>query len=269
VQGGHLFLLTEGFFALLVQGLTKSFGFSSNFLVEPVNIHNVHPPTDLKKKANFLAGMEQEHRTKTSSAGRLHNLLFGAACTGSLVHSIKKALREAIEQGEKGSESRCGDRVPLGLVCKVHESEGGGTEEVESAIYEQSLLAPELRQARGKKAIKRRAPTMNVRSLLASSHRSHLSGIPLAKLFPGRNDILVYKHPTVEPSYAQRHPGSDLHWKIPVAEWPKVLHRIDQGEPLRKVADDYGVSHETIRRLIRSCQKKGASSDSDRATGND
>jgi hypothetical protein len=76
-----------------------------------------------KKKANFLASMEQalaqEHRTKISSAGRPHNLLFGVACTGSLVHSIKKALREAIEQGEKGSESRSGERVPLGreMLC--------------------------------------------------------------------------------------------------------------------------------------------------------
>ena len=56
-------------------------------------------------------------------------------------------------RGESASRSR--DAVlersrALGLVCKVHESEGGGTEEVESAIYEQSLLAPELRQARRK-----------------------------------------------------------------------------------------------------------------------
>jgi hypothetical protein len=69
----------------------------------------------------------------------------------------------------------------------------------------------------------------------ASSHRSPLSFVPLEKLFPGRNDIPVYKHPTVEPSYEQRCPGSDPHWKIPVAQWPTVLHRIDQGEPLRKV----------------------------------
>jgi hypothetical protein len=43
-----------------------------------------------------------------------------------------------------------------------------GTAEVESAYYGQSLLASGLRQARGTEVIKRRAPAMNARSLLAS-----------------------------------------------------------------------------------------------------
>jgi hypothetical protein len=35
-----------------------------------------------------------------------------------------------------------------------------------------------------------------------------------------------------------------------------VLHRVvEQKEPLRKVAEAYGVSHETIRRLMLSVQK--------------
>jgi hypothetical protein len=70
------------------------------------------------------------------------------------------------------------------------------------------------------------------------------------------NDILVYKHPTVEPSYEQRCPGSDPHWKIPVVEWPTVLHRIDQGDPLRKVAGDYGVSYETVRRVLHAARRR-------------
>jgi hypothetical protein len=93
------------------------------------------------------------------------------------------------------------------------------------------------------------------RNRRASSHRSPLANIPLEKLFPGRNDIPVYKHPTVEPSYEQRCPGSDPHWKIPVAQWPTVLHRIDQGEPLRKVAGDYGVSYETVRRVLHAARR--------------
>jgi hypothetical protein len=72
------------------------------------------------------------------------------------------------------------------------------------------------------------------RNRRASNHRSHLSLVPLEKLFPGRNDILVYGHPTVETPHAQRRPASDPHRKIPVVEWPCVLHRIDEGEPLRK-----------------------------------
>ncbi|HEV2582303.1 MAG TPA: AarF/UbiB family protein [Ktedonobacteraceae bacterium] len=69
------------------------------------------------------------------------------------------------------------------------------------------------------------------------------------------NDILIYKHPPIETSHKQRHPGSGPHWKIPVKEWPCVLHRIEQGEPLRKVAEDYHVSYEAIRRVIRAAHQ--------------
>jgi hypothetical protein len=89
----------------------------------------------------------------------------------------------------------------------------------------------------------------------ATSHRSHLSLIPLAKLFPGRNDMLVYKHPANGLTYEQRRPGSDPHWKIPVAQWPTVLHRIDQGELLSEVAGEYGVSYEAVRRVLRAARQ--------------
>src|SRR6266567_4615993 len=89
----------------------------------------------------------------------------------------------------------------------------------------------------------------------ASNHRSHLYLIPLAKLFPGRSDMLVYKHPTDDFTHGQRRPASDPHWKIPVAQWPTVLHRIDQGEPLRKVAGAYGVSYEAVRRVLRAARQ--------------
>jgi len=57
-------------------------------------------------------------------------------------------------------------------------------------------------------------------------------------------------------AHDQRNPGSDTRWKIPVAEWPRVLRRIEQGEPLRKVAGDYGVSHEAVRRVIRAARQQ-------------
>src|ERR1700694_4736617 len=59
----------------------------------------------------------------------------------------------------------------------------------------------------------------------------------------------------------QRRPGpKDIHYGIPENQWPVVLQRVlENDESYRKVAADYGVSHETIRRLIRSCRKKGAS----------
>jgi len=43
----------------------------------------------------------------------------------------------------------------------------------------------------------------------------------------------------------------------PLHEWPTVLQRVlENKESLRKVADDYGVSHETIRRVVRAAHKK-------------
>ena len=39
---------------------------------------------------------------------------------------------------------------------------------------------------------------------------------------------------------------------IPADLWPTVVQRVvEQKEPLRTVAAAYGVSHETIRRIIR------------------
>ncbi len=75
----------------------------------------------------------------------------------------------------------------------------------------------------------------------------------------GRNDLLVYRHPNSTlpdtSSLPQRRPGSDdPHWKILTTEWPIVLHRIDQGELLRKVANDYGVSYEAVRHVIQAAR---------------
>jgi hypothetical protein len=42
---------------------------------------------------------------------------------------------------------------------------------------------------------------------------------------------------------------------IPASAWSTVLHRVlEKKEPLRKVADEYGVSHETIRRVVRAAR---------------
>src|ERR1019366_3510494 len=102
------------------------------------------------------------------------------------------------------------------------------------------------------------------RNRRATNHRSYLALIPLEKLFPGRNDILVYKHPTFYladqpdlPPLLQRRPGPDNpQWKIPSSEWPTVLRRVEQnGEPLRQVARDYGVSYEAVRRVVHAAHQ--------------
>ncbi|GHO66910.1 hypothetical protein KSC_058020 [Ktedonobacter sp. SOSP1-52] len=96
-------------------------------------------------------------------------------------------------------------------------------------------------------------------------------------LFSGRSDILVYtpkpsadyaqsgtpfdqarENPGVV-SLSQRRPSLDTpQWKIPVSEWPNVVRRIiENQESLRKVAEDYGVSYETIRRAQLDKQGRG------------
>ena len=68
----------------------------------------------------------------------------------------------------------------------------------------------------------------------------------------------MYKHPTVETSNEQPHPRSDPHWKIPVDQWPTVLHHVcENHESYRKVAKDDGVSRETIRRLVQASIRLG------------
>jgi hypothetical protein len=96
----------------------------------------------------------------------------------------------------------------------------------------------------------------------------------LEKLFSGRDDILVYtpksstayaqsddlfEHALDKPgviSSTQRYPGSDeLQGNFPFSEWPNVLrHVVENQETLRKDTDDYGISYETIRDVIRAAR---------------
>lgn len=43
-------------------------------------------------------------------------------------------------------------------------------------------------------------------------------------------------------------------WKIPQSEWPDVLCRLEQGETLRQIASQYGVSYEAVRRVARAAR---------------
>ena len=56
------------------------------------------------------------------------------------------------------------------------------------------------------------------------------------------------------PIMPNRRPGPrNPAYGIPSSEWPTVLKRVlEKKEPLRKVAVDYGVSRETIRRMVRA-----------------
>jgi hypothetical protein len=73
------------------------------------------------------------------------------------------------------------------------------------------------------------------------------------------SEIMHFEHALTDPlviSRPQRHPGPEHpRWKIPPSEWPTVLRRVEQGEPLRKIAAEYTVSYETIRRVVRAARK--------------
>ena len=60
--------------------------------------------------------------------------------------------------------------------------------------------------------------------------------------------------------YAQERPGPrEPHQAIPLEEWPNVVRRVrEQHESLRRIAAEYGVSHETVRRLLRTSGKESA-----------
>jgi len=56
----------------------------------------------------------------------------------------------------------------------------------------------------------------------------------------------------------QRRPGpKDIPYGIPVEEWPTVLARVENHASYRTIARDYGVSRETIRRLVQALKKAG------------
>jgi hypothetical protein len=61
----------------------------------------------------------------------------------------------------------------------------------------------------------------------------------------------------------QRRPGpKDIPYGIPVEEWPAVLARVEHHESYRRIARDYGVSRETIRRFVRASQQASSLKDS-------
>jgi hypothetical protein len=60
------------------------------------------------------------------------------------------------------------------------------------------------------------------------------------------------------PLVGKRRPGPrQPNYAIPPEHWPTIIHRVvENNEPLRQVADEYGVSHETIRRIILRVKKQ-------------
>jgi DNA invertase Pin-like site-specific DNA recombinase len=60
----------------------------------------------------------------------------------------------------------------------------------------------------------------------------------------------------VEPISEQRRPGPrEIPYGIPEHEWQIVLARVANHESYRKIAKDYKVSRETIRRLVQASKQ--------------
>jgi hypothetical protein len=103
------------------------------------------------------------------------------------------------------------------------------------------------------------------RNRRASNRRSHLARIPLEKLCSGRGDLLVYQEHAATSSteadpfsFALDHPQAvpNPRWKIPPSEWEIVLQCVEQGESLRHIGRDYGVSYEAVRRVLQAMRRR-------------
>jgi DNA invertase Pin-like site-specific DNA recombinase len=66
-----------------------------------------------------------------------------------------------------------------------------------------------------------------------------------------------YWHSFLKRERKQRRPGpAHPHYGIPPEQWPDVQNRVEQGEPLRQIARDYGVAYETVRRTLKAAHKR-------------
>jgi hypothetical protein len=85
---------------------------------------------------------------------------------------------------------------------------------------------------------------------------------PAGKLYLKVQDVLAHDdtHDVSPPlMVSKRRPGpKHPKYALPTELWTMIMHRVvENNEPLRAVAYKYGVSHETIRRIILHVQKQG------------
>jgi hypothetical protein len=89
---------------------------------------------------------------------------------------------------------------------------------------------------------------------------------PTGKLYLKVQDVLAHDEAydtSPPPIVGKRRPGpKHPKYGISTEQWPLIMHRVvEQKEPLRTVAAAYGVSHETVRRLIRAATKERVQQD--------
>ena len=84
---------------------------------------------------------------------------------------------------------------------------------------------------------------------------------PAGTLYLKVQDVLAHdkaRDVSPPPIVGKRRPGpKHPNYGIPAEHWPMVIHRVvENNESLRIVAQEYGVSHETIRRIMLQVQKQ-------------
>jgi hypothetical protein len=84
---------------------------------------------------------------------------------------------------------------------------------------------------------------------------------PSGKLYLKAQDVLAHDEAhdgSPPPLVGKRRPGpKQPKYGILAEHWPMIMHRVvENNEPLRAVAQEYRVSHETIRRIILHVQKR-------------
>ena len=84
---------------------------------------------------------------------------------------------------------------------------------------------------------------------------------PSGTLYLKVQDVLAHDEAddvSPPPMVSKRRPGpKHPTYGLPTEHWPLIMQQVvEQKEPLRTVAAAYGVSHETIRRLIRAATKE-------------
>ena len=81
---------------------------------------------------------------------------------------------------------------------------------------------------------------------------------PSGKLYHKLQQLLVEGEKAQTPLVieTQRRPGpKDIPYGIPEDQWEIVLARVENHESYRKIAAEYGVSRETIRRLVGASER--------------
>ena len=94
----------------------------------------------------------------------------------------------------------------------------------------------------------------NRRATTTLSPILYLFQLPTSTLYRKLQIVLSQDVQTPLVIETQRRPGpKDIPYGIPEDQWTTVLKRVlENHESYRKVANDYGVSRETIRRLVQA-----------------